>query len=171
VRGAWSIALIVVSAATAEASPRGQSATPAPPPAAAAAPGAAAADACGNAGQPKKRKIEDAGLKIDFEWSQVLQDMLRGEAHEDAPYGGKLDLLLTADLSKIGFWHGLSVTRAAHVQLRRFSQRRRWDARRTDLRCGHLPGEQGGDRFDLMSLYLTQVGSTPASASHWARSI
>jgi porin len=150
------IALIVVSAATAEASPRaGQSATPAPSPAAAAAPNVAAADGLWQRWAKKKKSIEDAGLKIDFEWSQVLQDMLRGEAHEDAPYGGKLDLLLTADLSKIGLWRGLSVTAQPMYNYGDFLNGA--GGTLTPIYDAAIyPGETGGDRFDLMSLYLTQ---------------
>ena len=54
--------------------------------------------------------MEDAGVKLDLEWSQALQGMLKGEGHEDPAYGGKLDALITLDLSKLGLWRGFSVT-------------------------------------------------------------
>jgi porin len=110
----------------------------------------------------QKQALADAGLRLDFEWSQVYQGMVSGgdnlrglRGDPDPTYGGKLDLLATLDLSKVGFWPGLSVTAQPMYNYGTFLNG--YGGALTPIYDGAIyPGSEGDDRFDLMSLYFTQ---------------
>ena len=83
-------------------------------------------------------------------------------------YGGKLDALITFDLSKIGLWRGFSVTAQPMYNYGNFLNGA-GNTLTPIYDAAIYPGESGADRFDLMSMYFTQR-STTASASPLARS-
>jgi porin len=43
-------------------------------------------------------------------YPQFYQGLAAGDGVRDFKYGGKADLMLNADLSKLGFWKGFSLT-------------------------------------------------------------
>jgi porin len=103
----------------------------------------------------QKQALADAGLKLDFEWSQAAQGMLVGEGDDGPAYGGKLDLLATLDLTKLGLWDGLSVTGQVMYNYGEFLNG--VGGVLTPIYDGAIyPGSEGADRFDVMSLYFTQ---------------
>ncbi len=143
-----------------EASPFGvQSMRPGYAVAAAATQNVSTAGDWWNAWLARKRAMEDAGLKLDLEWSQALQGMLKGKNEgpddEEVAYGGKLDALITFDLSKIGLWRGLSVTAQPMYNYGNFLNGA-GNTLTPIYDAAIYPGETGADRFDLMSMYFTQ---------------
>ena len=101
--------------------------------------------------------LRAAGLDFRLEWSQFYQGMAKGDAAGKRPwaYGGKWDGQLRVDLSKFGFWDGLSVTAQGN-----------WNYGQSVNGIGgallpvnaalFFPGINGPDASDLMALYVTQ---------------
>ena len=52
--------------------------------------------------------LKERGITVKPRLTQFYQGMASGDGDHDFEYGGKADLLLNADLSKLGFWKGLS---------------------------------------------------------------
>ena len=91
-----------------------------------------------------------------------MQGLSAGDGEHGYEYGGKADLVVAADLGKLGFWNGLSMTLQAEVNF----------GRNVNGRGGVLipvnaalnaPGMEGSDAFDLSSAYFRQDFSDDVS--------
>jgi porin len=100
--------------------------------------------------------LKDHGITLKPRLSQFYQGMPSGEGDHSFEYGGKADLLLNSDLSKLGSWNGLSLTVHAEYNF----------GESVNFRAGALipvntalmfPGMKGGDAFDLSSVYFGQT--------------
>ena len=60
--------------------------------------------------------LRDQGITLAPRFTQFLQGMPAGDGKHGLDYGAKLDLLGNANLSKLGFWDGLSMTVHGEVQ-------------------------------------------------------
>ncbi len=54
--------------------------------------------------------LKEHGITLAPRLTQFYQGLRAGDGDSDFQYGGKVDLMLNADLSKLGFWNGFSVT-------------------------------------------------------------
>ena len=105
---------------------------------------------------------EEYGISLAPRLTQFYQGLSAGDGDHDFEYGGKADLMLNADLSKLGFWKGFSLT--VHTE---------YNYGETINGAGGtlvppntaliFPGMEGADAFDLSSVYLTQHFSKSAS--------
>ncbi len=103
-----------------------------------------------------RTRLEERGISLAPRLTQYYQGLNSGEGDHGYEYGGKADLLLNADLGKLGFWNGFSMT--VHAEYN-FGQR-------VNGRGGTVvpvntglafPGEGGdSDAFDLSSVYFGQ---------------
>ena len=100
--------------------------------------------------------LKEHGITLKPRLAQFYQGLTSGEGDHSFEYGGKADLLLNADLSKLGLWKGLSLT--VHAE-QNFGQS-------VNFRGGALlpvntalmfPGIEGGNAFDLSSVYFGQT--------------
>jgi porin len=101
--------------------------------------------------------MRDAGLDFRLEWSQFYQGLTRGDGDKRWQYGGKWDAQLRVDLSKLGFWNGLSVTAQGVAN---YGESVNAIALGGSLLAVNsalfFPGIKGADASDLMALYVTQ---------------
>lgn len=102
-----------------------------------------------------RTRLQEQGITIKPRLTQFYQGMTSGEGDHGFEYGGKADLLLHADLGKLGFWKGFSMT--IHGEYN-FGQSVNGDGGtiapvNTAL---YFPGIEGSDRFDLSSFYFGQ---------------
>jgi len=100
-------------------------------------------------------ELRDAGFDFRLEWSQFYQGMVSGEGDRSWQYGGKMDALARIDLSKLGFWDGLSVTEQGY-----FNHGDSINGMGGGLLPVNVallfPGTEGDERLDLMALFVTQ---------------
>jgi porin len=54
--------------------------------------------------------LKEHGITLMPRLTQFYQGITSGSGDHDFEYGGKADLLLNAELSKLGFWKGLLLT-------------------------------------------------------------
>ena len=54
--------------------------------------------------------LEQRGITIKPRLTQFVQGLAAGDGPHGAEYGGKADLLVAADLGKLGLWNGFSMT-------------------------------------------------------------
>lgn len=97
----------------------------------------------------------DAGIDLRLEWSQFYEGMTQGAGDKTWQLGGKWDAQLRLNLSKLGFWDGLSVT-AQGVTNTGHSVNGQGGALIPPNAGLFFPGIVGADRSDLMALYVTQ---------------
>ncbi len=99
--------------------------------------------------------LEQQGVTIKPRLSQFYQGLTAGEGEHGLVYGGKADVLVAADLHKLGLWRGLSMTVHAEYNF----------GRNVNGRGGVLipvnsalefPGADGADAFDFSSVYFGQ---------------
>ena len=85
-------------------------------------------------------------------FSQGLASAADGEGFE---FGGKSDILLNTDLSKLGFWNGLSLT--VHAEYNFGQSLNQHGGTLTPVNTAlQFPGITGGDRFDVSSFHFDQ---------------
>ncbi len=87
--------------------------------------------------------------------TQFYQGLAAGEGDLGYEYGGKADLLVTADLSKLGFWDGLSMTLHGEYNFGN-SVNGRGGVLIPVNSALNFPGIEGADAYDLSSLYFVQ---------------
>jgi porin len=106
--------------------------------------------------------LKEHGIKLAPRLTQFYQGLSAGDGDRDFDYGGKADLMLNADLSKLGFWNGFSVTVRGEYNY----------GESINGAGGPLvpvntalvfPGMDGGDAFDLSSVYSQQLFSDSVS--------
>jgi porin len=54
--------------------------------------------------------LKEHGIMLAPRLTQFYEGLAAGDDEGDFEYGGKVDLLINADLSKLGFWNGFSLT-------------------------------------------------------------
>ena len=101
-------------------------------------------------------RLEEQGLAILPRITQFYQGQLDGEGPDVFDYGGKADVLVRSDLSKLGAWQGLSFTIHAEVS---FGQNLNGAAGtiapiNTAL---EFPGDDGAEYSDLSSVFFGQT--------------
>lgn len=99
--------------------------------------------------------LKEHGLTLAPRLTQFFQGLAAGDGDHDSKYGGKADLMLNADLSKMGLWNGFSVT--VHAE---------YNFGETINGAGGtlvppntaftFPGMKDADAFDLSSVYFQQ---------------
>lgn len=96
------------------------------------------------------------GITLKPRLTMFYQGIISGKGENSSEFGGKTDLMLNADLSKLGFWQGLSLTVHAEYNF----------GESVNGRSGTLipvntalmfPGIKGSDRFDVSSFYFGQT--------------
>jgi len=99
--------------------------------------------------------LKERGITVKPRLTQFYQGMTSGDDDHDFEYAGKADLLLNADLSKLGFWKGLSLT--VHAEYN-FGESVNGGGGTIALvnTALYFPGIEGWDRSDLSSVYLGQ---------------
>lgn len=99
--------------------------------------------------------LAEGGLTLRIEWSQFYQGLVDGDGDHGWEYGGKWDALLRLDLSKLGFWEGLSVT--AQGSYNHGNSVNSFGGTLLPVNSAlAYPGLDGDEAHELMSLYLTQ---------------
>ncbi len=99
--------------------------------------------------------LKERGITLKPRLTQFYQGMTSGDDDHDFEYGGKADLLLNADLSKLGFWKGLSLTVHAEYNFGESVNGRGGTIALANTAL-YFPGIEGWDRSDLSSVYLGQ---------------
>ena len=98
---------------------------------------------------------EEYGITLAPRLTQFYQGLAAGDGDHDFEYGGKADLMLNADLGKLGLWNGLSLT--VHTE---FNYGESINGAGGVLVPANtalvFPGMEDADAFDLSSVYLTQ---------------
>ena len=106
--------------------------------------------------------LKERGIVVKPRLTQFVQGLSAGDGEHGYEYGGKADLFVAADLGKLGFWNGFSMTLQADVNF----------GRNVNGRGGVLipvnaalnaPGMEGSDAFDLSSAYFRQDFSDDVS--------
>lgn len=101
------------------------------------------------------KAMRDAGFDLRVEWSQFYQGMVQGGGNKAWQYGGKLDALGRFDLSKFGFWDGLSVTVQGNGNYGE-SVNGFGGSLIGENAALLFPGIKGADAYDMMALYVQQ---------------
>jgi porin len=102
-----------------------------------------------------RTRLKESGITLNPRLTQFYQGMTSGDDNHDFQYGGKADLLLNADLSKLGFWQGLSLTVHAEYNFGESVNGRGGTIALANTAL-YFPGIEGWDRSDLSSVYLGQ---------------
>jgi porin len=99
--------------------------------------------------------LKERGITVNPRLTQFYQGMSSGDGDHAFEYGGKADVLLKADLSKLGFWKGLSLT--VHAEYN-FGQDVNGGGGTISLvnSALYFPGITDWDRSDLSSVYFGQ---------------
>jgi len=106
--------------------------------------------------------LKEHGITLAPRLTQFYQGLSAGDGDHDFKYGGKADLMLNADLSKLGFWNGFSLTVHAEYNYGKSIT----GAGGTLVPANTalvFPGMEGSDAFDLSSVYFTQHFSKSVS--------
>ncbi len=99
--------------------------------------------------------LKEHGITISPRLTQFYQGLSAGDGDRDFKYGGKLDVLFNADLGKLGFWDGLSVT--VHGEYNYGDSVNGIGGVVSPPNTALLfPGLDGADAFDLSSVYFQQ---------------
>jgi porin len=97
----------------------------------------------------------DYGITLAPRLTQFYQGLTAGDGDHDFEYGGKADLLMNADLSKLGFWKGLSLS--VHAEYNYGETINGSGGTLVPPNTALLfPGMEDSDAFDLSSVYFTQ---------------
>lgn len=99
--------------------------------------------------------LKEHGITIAPRLTQFYQGLAAGDGDHDFEYGGKADLMLNADLSKLGLWNGFSVT--VHGEYNFGESINGAGGVLSPVNTALLfPGMEDADAFDLSSVYLQQ---------------
>jgi len=100
--------------------------------------------------------LKEHGITLKPRLTQFNQGMTSGDGDLDFEYGGKSDLLINADLSKLGLWNGLSLTVHAEYNYGHSVNGRGGTVIPVNTAL-QFPGIKGADRSDLSSVYFGQT--------------
>jgi porin len=105
---------------------------------------------------------EEYGITLAPRLTQFYQGLSAGDGDHDFEYGGKADLMLNADLGKLGFWKGLSLT--VHTEYNYGESINGSGGTLVPPNTALVfPGMEGSDAFDLSSVYFMQHFSKSVS--------
>ena len=99
--------------------------------------------------------LDEHGIEVKPRLTQFYQGLAAGEGDLGYEYGGKADLLVTADLSKLGFWDGFSMTVHGEYNFGN-SVNGRGGVLIPVNSALNFPGIEGADAYDLSSIYFVQ---------------
>jgi len=106
--------------------------------------------------------LKERGITLKPRLTQFYQGLSAGDGDHDFEYGGKADLMLDADLSKLGFWKGFSLT--VHAEYNYGESVTGAGGTLVPPNTALVfPGMKGSDAFDLSSVYFTQHFSKSVS--------
>jgi porin len=99
--------------------------------------------------------LKEHGITLAPRLTQFYQGLAAGDGDRDFEYGGKADLMLNADLSKLGLWNGFSVT--VHGEYNYGESINGAGGVLSPVNTALLfPGMEDADAFDLSSVYFQQ---------------
>jgi porin len=102
--------------------------------------------------------LKDRGITLKPRLTQFYQGLAAGDGdgQHEFEYGGKADLLLNADLGKLGFWDGLSLT--THYEYNFGNSINGYGGTLIPVNTALMfPGMRGPNSNDLSSFYFTQT--------------
>ena len=102
-----------------------------------------------------RTSLEQQGITVKPRLTQFYQGLTSGEGEHGFEYGSKADVLVTADLHKLGFWDGLSMTVHAEYNFGN-SVNGRGGVLIPVNAALNFPGMDGSDAFDFSSVYFGQ---------------
>ncbi|WP_289021792.1 hypothetical protein [Desulfobacter postgatei] len=106
--------------------------------------------------------LEEHGITLAPRLTQFYQGLSAGDGDHDFEYGGKADLMLNADLSKLGFWKYFSLT--VHTEYNYGESVTGAGGTLVPPNTALVfPGMEDADAFDLSSVYFTQHFSKSVS--------
>jgi len=100
--------------------------------------------------------LKERGITLKPRLTQFYQGMTKGDGDHSFKYGGKADLLLNADLDKLGFWKGLSLTVHAEYNFGESVNQRGGTIMPVNTAL-MFPGMEGADAFDFSHVTLKQA--------------
>lgn len=104
----------------------------------------------------KRSELRGAGVMIDSRLSQFYQGFVEGDdANSDFKYGGKLDFQVRTDLSKFGFWDGLSFMLKGELNYGQTANGTGGVMVPVNSALA-FPGMDGADAFDITNFYFGQ---------------
>lgn len=99
--------------------------------------------------------LKEHGIILAPRLTQFYQGLVAGDGDRNFRYGGKADLMLNADLSKLGFWNGFSVTVHAEYNFGRSMNGVAGIVSPVNTAL-LFPGMDSANAFDLSSVYFRQ---------------
>lgn len=102
-----------------------------------------------------RTSLREHGITLAPRVTQFYQGLVGGGPNRNFQYGGKADLLLNVDLSRLGFWDGFSVTIHGEYNFG-LSINGAGGVVSPPNTALLFPGMEGADRFDLSSVYFQQ---------------
>ena len=106
--------------------------------------------------------LKEHGITLKPRISMFYQGLTQGEGDRSFEFGGKADLLLNADLGKLGLWKGFSLT--VHAEYNFGKSVNGFGGTIAPVNTAlYFPGIEGADRFDLSSVYFGQKFSDSIS--------
>jgi porin len=109
-----------------------------------------------------RRWLEERGVTVKPRLTQFYQGLTAGEGDHGAEYGGKADLLIDADLDKLGLWKGLSLNVHAEYNFGA-SVNLRGETLMPVNTALMFPGLDGSKAFDFSNVTFKQVFSPSVS--------
>jgi porin len=109
-----------------------------------------------------RTRLKENGITLAPRLTQFYHGLVAGDGDHDFDYGGKLDVMLNADLGKLGFWNGISLTVHAEYNFGETINGAGGVVYPANTAL-FLPGLEGADAFDLSSVYFQQNFSDSAS--------
>jgi porin len=106
--------------------------------------------------------LKERGITLTPRFTQFYQGMTSGDGEHDFEYGGKVDLMLNADLSKLGFWKGISLTVHGEYNFGHSVNGHGGTIIPVNTALA-FPGIEGQDAYDLSSVYFRQKFGDSAS--------
>ena len=106
--------------------------------------------------------LEQRGIRVKPRLTQFVQGLTAGEGPHGAEYGAKADLLIAADLGKLGLWNGFSMTVHAEANFGNSVNGRGGVAIPVNTAL-EFPGIDGSDAYDFSSVFFTQRFGDSAS--------
>jgi porin len=100
--------------------------------------------------------LKEHGVTLRPRLTQFYQGLAAGDGEHGYDYGGKADLRVAADLGKLGFWDGFSMTVQADYNFGE-SVNGRGGVLIPPNTALNSPGMHGADAFDVSSLYFGQT--------------
>jgi len=100
--------------------------------------------------------LKEHGITLTPRITQFYQGMISGDGDSDFEYGGKADLLLNANLGKLGLWKGLSMNVHAEYNFGESVNQRGGTIMPVNTAL-MFPGMEGADAFDFSNITPKQT--------------